>query len=74
MRPRKFRLHFNRVNMQRGNPNIWTVHLSNRCIQVQVVEVQVPIQTVYRPTAEQPRAFLTGTGIVTVKGHTAYIR
>ena len=73
MRPRKFRLHFNRINMQRGNPNIWTVHLSDKCIQVQDVKVSVPVETIYSPTARQPRAYLSGTGIVTVDGHTAHI-
>jgi len=73
MRPRKFRLHFNRINMQRGNTNIWTVHLSDKCIQVRDVKVCVPIETVYKPTAEQPRAYLSGKGIVTVDGHTAHI-
>jgi len=73
MKPRKFRLHFNRINMQRGNPNIWTVHLSDKCIQVREVQVAVPIETIYRPEARQPRAFLCGKGIVTVQGHTAYI-
>jgi len=29
-RKRKFRLHFNRVNMQRGKPTVWTIHLSDR--------------------------------------------
>jgi len=73
MKPRKFRLHFNRINMQRGNPNIWTVHLSDKCIQVREVQVSVPIETIYRPEARQPRAFLSGKGIVTVQGNTAYI-
>lgn len=26
MKPIKFKAHFNRINMQRGNPNVWTVH------------------------------------------------
>lgn len=68
MKPRTFWLHFNRINVQRGNPDIWTVHLSNRCIQTKKVIVKVPLETIYKgDTARQPRAYLKGIGKINVK-------
>lgn len=65
MKPRTFWLHFNRINVIRGNDDIWTVHLSNQCIQAKSVDVRVPIHTVYKgATARQPRAYLKGIGVV----------
>jgi hypothetical protein len=61
-KPRKFRLHFNRINMQRGKDEVWTIHLSDACISARVVYVHVPLRTVYRPTASQPRAWFEGKG------------
>lgn len=73
-KPRVFWLHFNRINVQRGCDDIWTVHLSDRCIQVKKVYIHVPLETVYRgATASQPRAYLKGKGIVYVKDHVARI-
>lgn len=68
MKPRKFKLHFNRVNMQRGLPTVWTIHLSNRCIPATEVELTVPVTAVFRPDARQPRAWLEGYGVVTHVG------
>ncbi len=63
MKPRTFWLHFNRINAQRRNPNVWTVHLSDQCIQTKSVECLVPIRTVYKgATARQPRAYFKGVG------------
>jgi hypothetical protein len=73
MKPRKFRLHFNRVNMQRGNPNIWTVHTSDRCYQVKRVVTYVQLETVFKPDGPQPRAYLSGRGTVVIDGDTAYL-
>lgn len=73
-KPRVFWLHFNRINVQRGCDDIWTVHLSDRCIQVRKAIVRVPVETIYKgATARQPRAYLRGTGVVRVSGHTARI-
>lgn len=67
-RPLKFKLHFNRINMQRGNPNIWTVHTSKACIPARHVVVQVPIEAIYKgPEAPQPRAFLVGRGQIDIQ-------
>lgn len=68
MKSRTFWIHFNRINVQRGDPDIWTVHLSDRCIQTKVVRCTVPVTTVYRGvTARQPRAYLKGKGRIHVK-------
>lgn len=73
-RPVKFRLHFNRINMQRRRPTIWTVHTHNLCIPASHVHVNVPLDTEYKgPDAPQPRAFFTGRGIITQKGTEVYI-
>lgn len=74
MRPRKFRLHFNRINMQRGNPNVWTVHFSDRCIQARSINVKVPLETIFNPQGRQPRAYLSGKGQVEItnEGVTIY--
>ena len=67
MKPKSFWLHFNRLNAKRTD-SIWTVHLSDRCIQCKSVDVRVPIHTVYKGAmARQPRAYLKGRGIVEVK-------
>jgi hypothetical protein len=63
-RPRKFKLHFNRVNMQRGLSTVWTIHLSDRCIAAEEVEVNVPLMAVFRPESRQPRAWLEGRGYI----------
>ena len=60
---RTFWLHFNRINVVRGDPDVWTVHLSDQCIQTKHVDCHVPIATVYRgKTARQPRAYFKGQG------------
>jgi hypothetical protein len=73
-RPRTFILHFNRFGAKRNTEDVWTVHLSDRCIPARSVEVKVPIHTVYKgDTAPQPRAFLKGKGIITVDGYNVEI-
>lgn len=65
----RFRLHFNRIAMQRGDPRIWSLQLSGQCIHAREVICHVPLQTQYRPEKRQnPRAFLTGRGIITHVG------
>ena len=66
-RPRVFYLHFNRFGVKRGAKDVWTVHMSDRCIQTPKVHVHVPIETIYKgDTARQPRALLRGKGMVKV--------
>ncbi len=69
MKPRKFKLHFNRVNMQRKLPSIWTVHFSDRCVPLAEGDVRVPLRTVFRPDKkDNPRAWLEGRGVLLVEG------
>lgn len=61
--PRKtwrFFSHFNRVNMQRGNPNVWTVHFRGVCVQGTEVVFNCPTRTTYNPKGQQPRARIIG--------------
>lgn len=69
MKPKAFRLHFNRINMQRGNPNVWTVHVSGQCIQTEYVICRVPLETRFNVTGRQPRAYLSGKGRIEVLPH-----
>lgn len=69
----KFKAHFNRVNMVRKNPNVWTVHNSIGCFQVTDIDIRVPVKTVYKPEAKQPRAYFTGYAHVEIKGTTAVL-
>jgi hypothetical protein len=66
-RPLKFKAHFNRINMQRGNPNVWTVHTSRACHQVEIIQINVPVRTVFNPNGKQPRAYFVGYGTIKVK-------
>jgi hypothetical protein len=56
----RFFSHFNRVNMQRGNPNVWTVHFRGACIQGTEVVFNVPTYTTFKPNGRQPRAKVVG--------------
>ncbi len=55
-----FFVHFNRNNMQRGNPNVWTVHWKGKCYPAREVEINVPVTTRYVPNGRQPRATMRG--------------
>jgi hypothetical protein len=57
-----FRLHFNRIAMQRGDPKVWTIRTSAKCLHAEHIKVDVPLQTVFDPQGRQPRAFLKGFG------------
>jgi hypothetical protein len=59
-----FRVHFNRVAMQRGDPAVWSVRTSKGCYHAPEIEIQVPCTTVYKPEGSQPRAFFKGRGRV----------
>jgi len=66
----KTRIHFNRINMQRGNPKVWTAHNSRACFQGEKIRIVhngvVVAETVYRPEANQPRAYVSVQGNVKV--------
>lgn len=70
---KKFKLHFNRVNMQRGKSTVWTVHLADRCIPAKTVKVFVPLLTVFRPESQQPRAWFEGVGHILERRGTVHI-
>lgn len=73
----KTKLHFNRVNMQRGNPNVWTAHNSRGCFGAEKLVImhdgKVVAETVFNPKARQPRAYFTAQAAVKYKGKTAII-
>lgn len=60
MRRYRFFAHFNRNNMQRGNPRVWTLHVHGRCLQAEQITFKVPLKTRYCPNGQQPRATLRG--------------
>jgi hypothetical protein len=73
----KTKLHFNRVNMQRGKAEVWTAHNSRGCFQAKKLvimhEGKVVAETVFAPEAKQPRAYFVAQGNVKYKGSTAII-
>lgn len=53
---------------------VWCVRRGNRWTRLRAVDVQIPLQTVYRgPRSAQPRAYLAGHGrlLMTFVGTTA---
>jgi hypothetical protein len=73
----KTRLHFNRVNMVRGNPNVWTAHNSRGCFQAEKLVImhdgKVIAETVFAPEAKQPRAYFVAQAEVKYRGKKAII-
>jgi hypothetical protein len=67
------KVHFNRIEMQRGGDHVWTVHTSEGCFQVKKVSINTPLITVYFPEGVQPRAYFKGRSRVEVKGDVAYL-
>jgi hypothetical protein len=67
----KTKIHFNRVNMQRGDSRVWSAHNSRSCNQAEKIVVvhdgKVVLETVYDPAKRQPRAYLLAYADVTVK-------
>lgn len=55
-----FFAHFNRVNMQRGDARVWTVHYRGVCYQATEIVFWVPVRTRYVANGKQPRATLRG--------------
>jgi hypothetical protein len=73
----KTRLHFNRVNMQRGNPRVWTAKTSRACNQAEKIIVVhngiAILETVFNPDKPQPRAYFVARGVVRYEGNTAIV-
>jgi hypothetical protein len=68
MRKLKTRIHFNRVNMSRKDPRVWSAHTSQSCNQSEKIIVrhngQTVLETVFNPDGQQPRAYLETTAHV----------
>jgi hypothetical protein len=63
MKPITVYLHFNKQGAPKGFP--WTIHTSKACLPASRVVLEVPIETVWKPTKKQnPRAFLRAKGFV----------
>lgn len=77
LRKLKTRLHFNRVNMQRGNPRVWTAHNSSVCAQAEELVImhngKEVARTVFNPTARQPRAYFVTQAEIRYEGKKAII-
>lgn len=72
-KPVTVKVHFNRVNMRRLNPNVWTVHTHKACIQVEEVHIFAHLKTVFKPNGKQPRAYFYGKARVRVVGNAAIL-
>ena len=68
------RIHFNRIEMQRGGDHVWTIHNSAGCFQVKEVQILTPLVTVYKPLGVQPRAYFKGLCRVEVKEGIGIVR
>ena len=74
MKPRVLHLHFNRLNVRKGQADVWTVHRSDRCMQVRKIITHVPMESIYKgATARQPRAFFRCRGVVRITDGTTTI-
>jgi hypothetical protein len=73
----KVKIHFNRVNMQRGDARVWSAHTSKSCNMAEVVEVRhrgkIVLRTEFSPNGKQPRAKLITNGTVKFEGNTAVV-
>lgn len=68
----KVKLHFNRVNMQRKDPRIWSAHTSRACNPSENVVVMrdgvIVARTIFQPEKkDNPRAWIELYGDVTIK-------
>jgi hypothetical protein len=66
----KVKLHFNRINMQRKDPRIWSAHTSRSCNMSERVQIRhngvVVAETVFQPEKRSnPRAWIETKGTVT---------
>lgn len=64
----KIKLHFNRINMQRKNPRVWSAHTSKSCNPSEKVIIMHNgvkiLETVFNPDANQPRAYMSINGSI----------
>ena len=69
----KVKIHFNRVNMQRGDNRCWSAHTSKACNMSETVEIRYKgktiAKTIFKPTKkDNPRAWIETQGIVSHEG------
>lgn len=70
-----FWLHFNRFGHKKHDPDIWTIRTGKRNRHAKKVVCKVRLETIYRgDSAKQPRAYLKGVGVVTIKDRIATIQ
>ena len=74
----KVKLHFNRVNMQRGKQEVWSAHTSKSCNPSREVRImhhgRTVARTVFQPDKPQnPRAWIEADGFVTNRNGITYI-
>lgn len=73
----KTKIHFNRINMQRKDPRVWSAHTSKSCNPSEKIVVKhngvTVLETVYNPDSRQPRAFMVVTGSITHEGTTTIV-
>jgi hypothetical protein len=64
----KTKIHFNRINMQRKDPRVWSAKNAHGCHMSEHIKVvhngEVVLETVYKPEATQPRAYMLAKGNV----------
>lgn len=66
-------VHFNRIAMQRQEPQVWSVHNRFGCFQVRKVFMHVPMESVFDPNGRQPRAKFKGLALLEVKNEEAHL-
>jgi hypothetical protein len=63
--------------MSRGDSRVWSAHTSKSCNMSEKVVVKhngvTILETVFNPTAKQPRAFMLAYGNVTVENGVATV-
>jgi hypothetical protein len=73
MRKLKTKIHFNRINMQRGDARVWSAKNSKSCNPSEKIVVmhngQIILETVFKPEATQPRAYMLAYGNVSTDAH-----
>lgn len=71
------KLHFNRVNMQRKDPRVWSAKNSRACHQATKLIIkhngEIIAETVYEPEARQPRAYFAVRASIKYKGDVAIV-
>lgn len=69
----KVKIHFNRINMQRKDPRVWSAHTSKSCNMSEIVEIRhegkVIAKIVFNPTKkDNPKAWIEMSGNITQEG------